>query len=56
LIIGDKSAGVETRWKLIFDSEQAMLSLIEPNSVKEYGKSKDWIKSMNEELYQIEKI
>jgi hypothetical protein len=32
-----------------------MLSLIEPKYVKEYVKSKDWIKSMNEELDQIEK-
>jgi regulator of extracellular matrix RemA (YlzA/DUF370 family) len=54
-IIGDKSAGVETRRKLTFDSEQEMLSLIEPNSVKESIKSKYWIKSMNEELDQIEK-
>jgi regulator of extracellular matrix RemA (YlzA/DUF370 family) len=54
-IIGDKSAGVETRRKLAFDSEQAMLSLIEPKSVNEAIKSKYWIKSMNEELDQIEK-
>jgi hypothetical protein len=32
-----------------------MLSLIELKSVKEAVKSKDWIKSMNEELDQIEK-
>jgi hypothetical protein len=54
-IIGDKSARVETRRRLAFESEQAMLSLIEPKSVKEAVKSKDWIKSMNEELDQIEK-
>jgi hypothetical protein len=46
---------VETRRKLTFDSEKAMLSLIEPKSVNEAIKSKDWIKSMNEELDQIEK-
>jgi hypothetical protein len=33
-IIGDKSAGVEKRRRLAFDSEQAMLSLIEPKSIK----------------------
>jgi hypothetical protein len=54
-IIGDKSAGVETRRKLSFDSEQAMLSLIEPKSFKESRKSKYWIEAMNEELDQIEK-
>jgi hypothetical protein len=31
-----------------------MISLIEPKSVKEATKIKDWIKSMNEELDQIE--
>jgi regulator of extracellular matrix RemA (YlzA/DUF370 family) len=46
---------VETRRKLAFDSEQTILSLIKPKSVKEAFKSKDWIKSMNEELDQIEK-
>jgi hypothetical protein len=45
---------VETRTKLDFDSEQVMLSLIEPKSAKEVVKSKYWIKSMNEELDQIE--
>jgi hypothetical protein len=34
-IIGNKNAGVETRRKLTFDSEQAMLSMIEPKSFKE---------------------
>jgi hypothetical protein len=46
---------VETRRKLAFDLEQEMLPLIEPNSVNEAIKSKYWIKSMNEELDQIEK-
>jgi hypothetical protein len=54
-IIGNKNAGVETRRKLTFDSEQAMLYLIEPKSFKESNKSKDWIKSMNGELDQIKK-
>jgi hypothetical protein len=48
-IIGDKNARVETRRRLTFDSEQAMLSLIEPKSFKEASKSKYWIESMNEE-------
>jgi hypothetical protein len=46
---------VETRKKLTFDSEQAMLSLIEPKSFKEANKSKDWIKAMDGELDQIKK-
>jgi hypothetical protein len=46
---------VETGRKLTFDSEQTMLSLIEPKSFNESIKIKDWIKSMNEELDQIEK-
>jgi hypothetical protein len=46
---------VETRRKLAFESEKAMLSIIEPKSVKEDIKIKDWIKSMNEELDQMEK-
>jgi regulator of extracellular matrix RemA (YlzA/DUF370 family) len=54
-IIGDKSAGVETRRKLTFDSEKKMVSLIEPKSVNEDIKSKYCIKSMNEQLDQIEK-
>jgi len=32
-----------------------MLSLIEPNSFKEANKRKYWIKTMDEELDQIEK-
>jgi hypothetical protein len=54
-IIRDKSARVETRRKLAFDLEQAMLSLIETKSFNEAIKIKYWIKSMNEELDQIEK-
>jgi hypothetical protein len=33
-VIGDKNTGVETRRKLTFDSEQAMLFMIEPKSFK----------------------
>ena len=35
--------------------EQALLSPIEPKIVAESNKDKNWIKSMNEELDQIEK-
>jgi len=38
-IIGDKDSGVETRRKLIFDSEQIILSLIEPKKNVEASKS-----------------
>jgi hypothetical protein len=41
---------VETRRKLTFDSEQEMLTMIEPKSFKEANKSKEWTKEMNEEL------
>jgi hypothetical protein len=54
-IIGDKYLGVETRRKLIFDSKQAMFSIIEPKNFAESSKSEDWIKSINGELDQIEK-
>jgi hypothetical protein len=54
-IIGYKSTGVEKTRKLAFDSKKSMLSLIEPKLVNESIKSKYWIKSMNEELDQIEK-
>jgi regulator of extracellular matrix RemA (YlzA/DUF370 family) len=43
-IIGDKNAGVETRRRLIFDSEQEIVSLIEPKSFIESNKSRHWIK------------
>lgn len=35
--------------------EQALLSVVEPKTFAEANKSDDWIKSMNEELDQIEK-
>jgi regulator of extracellular matrix RemA (YlzA/DUF370 family) len=54
-IIGDKNTGVETRRKVIFDSEKEMLSMIEPKSFKEISKSKNWTKTMNEELDHIER-
>ena len=35
-------------------TEIALLSCIEPNSIKEACKDENWIKAMNEELNQIE--
>ena len=53
-IICDKDAGVSTRRKLLFN-EQVLLSVAEPKNFAEARKNDDWIKSMNEELDQIEK-
>jgi hypothetical protein len=39
----------------MYKSEQALLSLIEPKTFAYSIKYEDWIKSMNEELDQIEK-
>ena len=54
-IIGNKSAGVQTRRKLVYQTEIALLSCIEPNSIKEAWKDEIWVKAMNGELDQIEK-
>ena len=40
--------------KLPFN-EQALLSVVEPKNFAESSKDDDWIKSMNEDLDQIEK-
>jgi hypothetical protein len=56
-IIGNKDAGVETR-RRIHSPEQlhlALLSSIEPSNFEEANKDELWIKSMDEELDQIEK-
>jgi hypothetical protein len=56
-IIGDINKGVQTRRKLIKDSEQshvAFLSMIEPIFFYEANQHDDWIRDMNEELDQIE--
>jgi hypothetical protein len=55
-IIGNKSVGVETRGRLTYESEQTMLSLIEPKIFVEARKDEYWIKAVNEEIDQIEKI
>ena len=54
-IIGDKEARVQTRRKLLYQTEIALLSCIEPSSIKEACKEESWFKAMNEELDQIEK-
>lgn len=57
-IIGDQNKGVQTRRKLLKDSEQshiAFLSMIEPKNFNEASEDKDWVATMNEELDQIEK-
>jgi hypothetical protein len=57
-IIGDINKRVQTRRKLIKESEQshvAFLSMTEPKKNYEASQHDDWIRSMNEELDQIEK-
>jgi hypothetical protein len=57
-IIGDINKGVQTRRKLIKDSEQShvvFLSMTEPKNFDEASQHDDWIRAMNEELDQIEK-
>ena len=52
-IIGDKNKGVQTRRKLLKDSEQshiAFLSMIEPKNFNEASEDKNWITTMNEEI------
>lgn len=58
-IIGDRTAGVQTRRKLASASDQVHLCLIskfEPKTYIEASKDELWIKAMEEELGQIEKI
>ena len=55
-MIGDKSAGVQTRRQLAKQTEEVylfMLSQIEPKNFDEANKEKNWVNAMNEELYQI---
>ena len=52
--MGDKNAGVKTRRQLP-GVEKALLSIVEPNNFTEASKSDEWVKTMNEELEQIEK-
>ena len=39
----------------MYKREIALLSCIEPRSIKEACKDESWVKAMNEELDQIEK-
>jgi hypothetical protein len=57
-IIGDINEGVQTRRKLIKNTEQshvAFLSMMNLQNFEEASKEEDWIRAMNEELDQIEK-
>ena len=57
-IIGEKDKGVQTRRRIIKDTEQshmAFISMMEPKKFNEAIKDVNWLKSMNEELDQIEK-
>jgi hypothetical protein len=46
--------GVKTRRHLLYQKKLALLSHIEPSSIKEACKDENWVKSMNEEFDQIE--
>jgi FtsZ-interacting cell division protein YlmF len=57
-IIGEKDKGVQTRRKLIKNTEQShivFISMMEPKNFNEANKDNHWVKAMNEELDQIEK-
>jgi hypothetical protein len=47
--------GVQRRRQLLYQTELALLSHIEPSSIKEACKDENWVKAMNEELDQIER-
>jgi hypothetical protein len=57
-IIGEKDKGVQTRRKIIKDTEQshiAFISLLEPKNFNEASKDDRWVKEMNDELDQTKK-
>jgi hypothetical protein len=57
-IIGEKDKGVQTRRKLIKNTEQshiAFISMLEQKNFNEASKYDHWVKAMNDELDQIEK-
>jgi FtsZ-interacting cell division protein YlmF len=57
-IIGEKDKGVQTRRRIIKNTEQsyiAFISMVEPKNFNESREDANWLKSMNEELDQIEK-
>ena len=49
VIIGDMNEGVHTRRQILYQTEIALLSHVEPGSIKEACKDENCIKSMNEE-------
>jgi hypothetical protein len=57
-IIGEKDKGVQTRRKIIKNTEQShidSISMMEPKNFNEARKDGHWVKAMNDELDQIEK-
>ena len=58
-IIGDRSAGVETRRRRQAQTPEqghfSLLSTVEPSNFEEARNGEHWIKAMEEELNQIEK-
>jgi FtsZ-interacting cell division protein YlmF len=57
-IIDEKYKGVQTRRRIIKDTDQShivFISMVEPKNFNESNKDVNWLKSMNEELDQIEK-
>jgi hypothetical protein len=47
--------GVQTRRQMLYQTELALFSHIEPTSIKVACKDENWVKAMNEELDQIER-
>jgi hypothetical protein len=57
-IIGEKDKGVQTRRKIIKNTEQShisFISMLEPKNFNEDSKDDHWVNAMNDELDQIEK-
>jgi hypothetical protein len=57
-IIGEKYKGVQTRRRIIKKTKKshiAFISMVEPKNFNEANEDENWLKSMNEELDQIEK-
>ena len=57
-IIGEKDKGVQTKRRIIKDNEKSHISFISMVELKNFNESSEdvnWLKSMNEELDQIEK-
>ena len=56
-IIGDKDEGVQTRRRITITPKRkfiALLSMIEPKTFAEATKDPHWVKSMEEEMTQID--